>query len=400
MWAFTMAGFGQVIALPHNDIDDLNRIIRAIQVSSANTVSAGLAAQIKPDMDRVIDNSTRFGPLVAEAVAFVKVAALAINLGCLALVLWIFLVIRSATLAPLKMAVERAQRVAQGDLCGDGDTHGHDEVGELHLALSEMSRQLAGVVGDVRELSGVVAASMVEVSTASVDLSARTEHQAATLQQTSASVSQLSDSVRQNGERVRHVNEVASDACQIASAGGEAVTRVVNRMDEILGASRRIADITGVIDGIAFQTNILALNAAVEAARAGEQGKGFAVVASEVRTLAQRSAGAAKEIASLISDTLDKVAQGAKEVNQAGTTITQVVASVRNVSSVIGEVATGLSSQESGIAQIDQAMRNLDENTQQNAAMAEESASAATSVRAHSDALLTKVQHFKVSPTV
>jgi len=396
-WAFILLGYGDVIRLPAEDINDLTHILDTIRQDSSPMVTVDLATRLKPGMQKVIDSSTKFGPLVADAVNFVKLSALVVNLTCIGAVLWTFLMIRQATLAPLQRAIDTAQRVAGGDLSSPSQAHGSDEVGRLNQALDEMKDNLSRVVGNVRKLSGAVASSMVEVTSGSNDLSTRTERQAATLQETAASVSQLSQSVRENGERVRQVDAVASQARQVAVQGGDAVTRVVSRMDEILAASRRIADITGVIDGIAFQTNILALNAAVEAARAGEQGRGFAVVASEVRNLAQRSATAAKEIATLINDTVEKVASGATEVGQAGKTIEQVVESVRHVSTVITEVAASLSSQEGGIAQIDQAMRVLDESTQQNAAMAEQSASAADSVRTQSTALVNTVDQFKLA---
>jgi len=393
-WAFKMVGYADVIKLPHEDVGDLTRILDAIQADPAPTVSAALAAKLKPEMAHVIDSSTRFGPLVSDAVQFVKAAALLINLLCVASVLATFLMIRKATLAPLHQALRAAQRVADGDLSERNGHHGADEVGQLNTALDDMKTALARVVGEVRELSGSLADTMVEVTSGSTNLSSRTERQAATLQETAASVSGLSDSVRENGERVRRADHMASQARHVATHGGEAVAGLVHRMDDILMASKRIAEITGVIDGIAFQTNILALNAAVEAARAGEQGRGFAVVAGEVRNLAQRSATAAKEIAALINDTLDKISNGASEAGAAGKTIEQVVESVKDVSVLITEVASSLSAQEGGIAQIDLAMRELDDNTQQNAAMAEQSASAAESVKQQTTSLVDTVGRF------
>ncbi|WP_428424369.1 methyl-accepting chemotaxis protein [Methylibium sp.] len=395
--AFIELGFGDVIQLPKNDIEDLTRIISIIQNDKSPVVTIELVNRLTSDMTAVIINSNRFGPLVADAVNFVKISVLVVNLTCIGAVLWAFLVIRRATLTPLQNAIDFAQRVASGDLSSPNGNHAADEVGRLNQALDEMKCNLARLVGDVRQQSGAVAASMVEVSDSSNDLSVRTERQAASLHHIASSVTKLSQSIVQNGEQIRNADIVAGQARQLAIAGGSSAAQVINRMDDMLVASHRIADITSVIDGIAFQTNILALNAAVEAARAGEQGRGFAVVASEVGQLAQRSASAAKEIALLISDTVEKVGSGAVAVRETGKTIDLVVESVRHVSFVITQVAANLSSQEREIDQIDRAMRELNESTHHNAAMAEQSASAAETVQTRSSALVRTVDHFKLA---
>ena len=394
-WAFQLIGFDDVIALPYKDVKDLNVVLSRLKTSpSPLTVEAARALQA--DMVTVLDNSNRFGPLIVEAANTVKHIVLALNLLCIAALAGAFWLIRQATLPPLNDALNTARRIAQGDLSGHIAVHSRDEMGQLMQALQEMQHNLAQVVADVRQRSESVEASMQEVAKGHGDLSHRTELQASTLQQTASSVEELNSSVQNSVERVRDADERAIRAAEVARAGGHTVAQVVQSMDQILGSSRKISDIIGVIDGIAFQTNILALNAAVEAARAGEQGRGFAVVAGEVRQLAQRSAGAAKEIATLIRDSVGKVESGSALVTEAGSTIDGIVTSVQQVSSLITEVNTALREQASGIQLIDQAMSQLDQNTQQNAALAEESAAAVESVQHDTGALVRAVGQFKL----
>ncbi|EHR71042.1 methyl-accepting chemotaxis protein [Burkholderiales bacterium JOSHI_001] len=394
--AFRLMGFSPVVDLPAQAYANHNRIHEVLAAETGEFLTTDVVARVEEDMAQAKDKGDRFGPLVEGATLFVRNLVLAINLVGVAVILGSFWLVRKATLGPLQQAVDAAQRMAQGDLGGPPLPATDDELGLLNRAIDEMKHSLARVVGDVRERSQSVAASMGEVVSGSGNLSSRTEQQAATLQQTAASISELSRSVRHIGQQVREADAQAGQAGQEAGEGGRAVAQVVTRMDDILSASRRIADINGVINGIAFQTNILALNAAVEAARAGEQGRGFAVVAGEVRSLAQRSAEAAREIASLINDSLVKVEQGAGEVGAAGRTIEQVVISVQRVSQLVAGVAAELSAQEDGIGQIDQAMGQLDAGTQQNAAMAEQSASAAESVRGQAQQLVQTVGRFSL----
>lgn len=396
-WVFRALGFGDVIRLPDMVIGHHTRMIDMIQRDSASVITPELAQRLKPDMQVVLQASDQFGPLVLEASEFVKIAALLINLVCIGAVLTVFLAIRHATLVPLQRAIIAAQLVADGDLRGRSAHHGQDEVGQLNRALDGMKESLSRVISEVRQLSESLAASMREVTVGSSDLSSRTEHQAATLQQTASSVSQLGQAVQDNSARVRQAEAAADQARRVAEEGGEAVTCVVRNMDDILASSRRIAEITGVIDSIAFQTNVLALNAAVEAARAGEQGRGFAVVASEVRSLAQRSATAAQEVAALIGDTVSQVESSANQATEAGRTIELAVELVQRVATAVTQVATSLLSQESGIDQINQAMRKLDEGTQQNATLAEESACVAETVSLRSEALVSAVGRFRLA---
>jgi methyl-accepting chemotaxis protein len=295
---------------------------------------------------------------------------------------------------PILEAVRLARTAAAGDLTARSTLHRRDESGQLLDAMEMMNANLARVVHGVRDGSESIATGTSQIATGNSDLSHRTEQQAASLQQTAASMEQLRSTVRSNAEVARRASTMAVGASATAQHGGTVFADVVRTMDEITQASRRIADITSVIDGIAFQTNILALNAAVEAARAGEQGRGFAVVASEVRSLAQRSAAAAREIKGLISSSGDSVDRGSKLVTQAGTSIHAIVEQVQHVATLIGDISRATDEQSSGIDQIGDAVADLDRVTQQNAALVEESAAAAESLRQQAERLLESVKTF------
>jgi methyl-accepting chemotaxis protein len=300
---------------------------------------------------------------------------------------------------PISAAVALAHRVASGNLGNDIEVTGKDEVAELLHAMTAMQSSLSRVVAHVRESSDSVATSSAEIAQGNHDLSARTEQQASALEQTAASMEELSSQVSQNADNARQANTLANSACAVATAGGEVVSQVVDTMKQINDSSHRIADIISVIDGIAFQTNILALNAAVEAARAGEQGRGFAVVATEVRSLAGRSAAAAKEIKTLISESVERVEQGSTLVDRAGATMKEVVASIQRVSNIVAEISSASSEQAAGVSQVGEAVNQMDQVTQQNAALVEEMAAAASSLKSQAQDLVGTVAVFILDAT-
>lgn len=297
---------------------------------------------------------------------------------------------------PLERAVDLADAIASGDLTVDVHDVRTDELGRLLRSLSAMTGQLREVVGNVRNGIDSVSSAASQIATGNQDLSGRTEQTAANLQQTAASIEELTATVVQSADTARQANELASTAVQAAERGGQVVQQVVASMQQITSSSHKISDIIGVIDGIAFQTNILALNAAVEAARAGEQGRGFAVVAGEVRSLAQRSAEAAKEIKALISASVDNVNMGSTQVSEAGHSMQEIVLSVRRVTDLIGEISTAVSEQRDGFAQVNTAVSNLDQMTQQNAALVEQSSAAAMAMNEQAQRLAQTVSVFKV----
>ena len=305
------------------------------------------------------------------------------------------LIARSVTI-PLKNAVLIAQRVADGDLTAQFGVYSKNETGALMQALHHMNDSLMEIVSQVRIGTETMSTASEQIAAGNLDLSSRTEQQAASLEETASSMEELTSAVKQNADNARQANQLAVSASGVAARGGEVVAEVVQTMESIHGSAKKIADIIGVIDSIAFQTNILALNAAVEAARAGEQGRGFAVVASEVRTLAQRSAAAAKEIKTLIGDSVEKVDAGSKLVANAGATMQDIVGSVRQVTDIMAEIMAASQEQSTGIEQVNQAIGQMDQVTQQNAALVEEAAAAAESLKDQAAGLAETVAVFRL----
>ncbi|HSJ49420.1 MAG TPA: methyl-accepting chemotaxis protein [Gammaproteobacteria bacterium] len=326
-------------------------------------------------------------------------AILAIVIG-VAFVLWMAWMLVRAIMVPLEQAVTVANRIAEGELDNRIEIERNDELGKLLGALRNMTEKLSGIVGDVRTASDAVGSSAREIASGNDDLSQRTQEQASALEESASSMEEMTSTVKQNADNARQANQLAMGARDQAEQGGQVVSKAVAAMNEINASSRKIADIISVIDEIAFQTNLLALNAAVEAARAGEQGRGFAVVAAEVRNLAQRSAGAAKEIKDLIQDSVEKVKTGSGLVDESGKTLTEIVDSVKKVTDIVAEIAAASQEQSVGIEQVNKAITQMDEVTQQNAALVEEAAAASRSMEDQARRLVETMGFFRVGAAV
>jgi methyl-accepting chemotaxis protein len=371
-----------VAALRANDVKEAERIVVEKIRPLFEPVEKGIEALIKLQNDEAHKEYTA-ATARYDTIRLTTIGSIAAAL--LLAVLFGWLIVRSITV-PIARARDAAERVAEGDLTVDLHTLGRDETAQLLSALSTMKANLAGIVSNVRQNADGVATASAQIAQGNSDLSSRTEEQASALEQTAASMEELSSTVKQNADNARQGNQLAISASAVAVKGGEVVGQVVQTMKGINDSSKKIADIISVIDGIAFQTNILALNAAVEAARAGEQGRGFAVVASEVRSLAGRSAEAAKEIKGLIS----------ASVGEAGVTMAEVVSSIRRVTDIMGEISAASTEQSAGVSQVGEAVTQMDQATQQNAALVEESAAAAESLKVQAQQLVQAVAVFKL----
>jgi len=380
----TLAGDGQVFEAKAMLLDK----VRPAQRAYFEALDGLLKYQ-----DDLLDQSTGATQAAAASMSVVigSTVAIALVVGVL-MALWI---IRSIT-GPILQAVGISRAVASGNLGMQFDSSGKNEIAQLLQALQDMQTALVRVVHNVRQGSDAVSTASSEIAQGNLDLSARTESQASALQQTAASMEELSSNVHQNADNARQANQLALNATAVAVQGGKVVGQVVDTMKSISESSRRMSDIIQVIDGIAFQTNILALNAAVEAARAGEQGRGFAVVASEVRSLAGRSAEAAKEIKKLIDVSVERVNQGNHLVDMAGTTMTEVVTSIQRVTDIMGEISMASSEQAAGVAQVGDAVTQMDHVTQQNAALVEEMAASASSLQSQAQDLVQAVSVFRL----
>ena len=380
-------------ALRAGDLDAARRLNDEKIPALYDGVRASINALVKLQFD---EGKKEYGHTVAryEQSRITAIAAIVLGIG-LAVAFGLALV--RGISRSLQQASALSQAVAEGDLTTQVDTHGKDEVALVLQSLATMQTHLGHIVLQVRQGSESVSVASSQIEQGNQDLSTRTESQASALEETAASMEELSSTVRQNADNARQANQLAQSASTVAVQGGEVVAQVVDTMKGINESSKKIADIISVIDGIAFQTNILALNAAVEAARAGEQGRGFAVVAGEVRSLAQRSAAAAKEIKDLITDSVQRVEDGSALVNRAGTTMTEVVGSIRRVTDIMGEISAASAEQSSGVGQVGEAVTQMDQATQQNAALVEEMAAAASSLRLQAQNLVQTVAVFKVN---
>jgi len=390
--AYTKAKDKAIKARTDGDPEGAARVLTEEYMPAADAYEGTLAELVKLQQDSIDAAAAGIKADNQHSARMIGLlTAVAVALG--ALFSWL---LTRGIVRPIREAVELAETVASGDLTRRIDATTKDETGALLRALRHMNDSLVNIVSEVRGGTDTISGASSEIAAGNLDLSSRTEQQAASLEETAASMEQITGTVRQNADNAREANQLAITASNVAVEGGAVVGQVITTMGSINESSRKIVDIIGVIDGIAFQTNILALNAAVEAARAGEQGRGFAVVASEVRNLAQRSAAAAKEIKVLIGDSVDKVDAGAKLVDQAGATMEQVVESIRRVTDIMAEITHATQEQTGGIEQVNIAIGQMDEATQQNAALVEESAAAAASMQEQAAKLAQVVGVFKL----
>ncbi|HZN47229.1 MAG TPA: methyl-accepting chemotaxis protein [Ramlibacter sp.] len=390
-----MAKYGKLV----DDAIDISKVDVSVGAMTMQAADTHFQAMLR-NLDELVQHEKKLAQdsyeSSARASRTAAVLLLAILLAAVAASIAAALLMSRAIVRPLHAAIRAADQIARGDLSADVKVRGTDETADLLKALAEMTNNLRQLVGEVAGGAHMVADTSAQIAQGNQDLSQRTEEQASTLEETASSMEELTSTVSLNAQNARQASQLAMNASDVARKGGQVVGQVVSTMAGISGSSRKIGDIIGVIDGIAFQTNILALNAAVEAARAGEQGRGFAVVAAEVRNLAQRSAAAAKEIKSLIGESVEKVDAGGKLVHDAGKTMDEIVASVKQVSDLIAEIAAASEEQDSGIQQVNTAVTQMDQVVQQNASLVEEAAAATESMKVQASSLLRMVARFKL----
>ncbi|MFL6676070.1 MAG: methyl-accepting chemotaxis protein [Massilia sp.] len=375
-----------------NDVEAANKILTDKFVPASNKYQ-GLLRDLVSMQRKAIDDTAAD---MEHAAATSLRLQMALTVFLVLLVIVCGALLKASIVAPLQAAINVARRVAKGDLTADVQVTSKDEAGQLLEALRDMNNALRGLVTDVMQGAGSIASASNEIAQGNLELSSRTEEQASSLEETASSMEELTSTVKQTSDNARQANQFAESATEVAAKGGVVVREVVDTMASIDASSKKIVDIIGVIDGIAFQTNILALNAAVEAARAGEEGRGFAVVAGEVRSLAQRSAAAAKEIKGLIDDSVGNVEKGSSLVAQAGSTMDEIVASIKRVTDIMGEISAATREQTLGIEQINQAIGQMDQTTQQNASLVEEAAAASETMQRQASELADAVRAFKL----
>jgi methyl-accepting chemotaxis protein len=378
-----------------NDTETASRMVDEQFMPAAAAYISLLRDLMAMQRKAIDDNAARIDQDAAHSLRL----QMALTVLLVLLVIVCGITLKSTIVAPLAAAIAVARRVAKGDLTADVQVTSKDEAGQLLEALRDMNHALRGLVTDVIEGAGNIAGASDEIARGNLELSTRTEQQASSLEETASSMEELTSTVKQTSDNALHANQLAGSASDVAAKGGVVVREVVDTMASINTSSQKIVDIISVIDGIAFQTNILALNAAVEAARAGEEGRGFAVVAGEVRSLAQRSAAAAKEIKALIDDSVRKVGQGTTLVAQAGTTMDEIVDSIKRVTDIMGDISAATREQTLGIEQINEAIGQMDQTTQQNAALVEEAAAASATMQQQASKLADAVRVFQLGDT-